>query len=117
MSYYFEVDGRTVWDCSLRIGRWFIASAESVAGLIDLPTGLAPSSQDSCDIELKIFRGFVDGLRECYNSTRHPVMHSLMDGLLVTCLVLLERGGTGSVPMNLTENALFERKAIIAQSM
>lgn len=117
MSYYFEVSGETVWDPALRIAKWYIALAESTAELMRLPTGLAPSEQDTCEIDPKLFRGFVEGLYEVYFSTRHPVQHGLIKGLLLTSLVVLERTGTVITPKSEKEKPLWGEKQALARSM
>jgi hypothetical protein len=117
LSYFFEVSGETVWDPALRIAKWYIALAESTAGLMQLPTGLTPSEQDTCDIDPKVFRGFVEGLYEVYFSTRHPVQHGLIKGLLLTSMVVLERTGAVISPGSEREQALWEEKQALARSM
>lgn len=117
MSYYFEVSGETVWDPALRIAKWYLALAESTAGLMQVPTGLTPSEQDNCAIDPKVFQGFVESLYEVYFSTRHPVQHGLIKGLLLTSLVVLERTGTVISPGSEKEKPLWEEKQALARSM
>ncbi|MFJ3790974.1 DUF6086 family protein [Kitasatospora sp. NPDC090091] len=117
MSYYFEVSGETAWNPSLRIGKWYLSFAETAAELIQRPTGLTPSDDDTCAVNMQMFRQFVEGLLECYASTRHPVQHGLMRGVLLTSLVILERGGVAIAPKSEREASLLEEVEIFARSM
>jgi hypothetical protein len=117
MSYYFEVSGETVWDPSLRIGEWYLAFAATAAGLVQRPTGLTPSNDDTCDVNIQVFRRFVEGLLECYASTRHPIQHSLMRAVLLSSLVMLERGGVVIAPKSEREASLLAEVEAFARSM
>ncbi|MFJ1551956.1 MULTISPECIES: DUF6086 family protein [unclassified Streptomyces] len=117
MSYYFDIDGETVWDAGSRSGRLYASLAEGAAEFMDLPSGLAPNSQGGCDIELPVFRTFVEGLYETYSSTRNPVLHGVVRGLLIASLVVLEVGGA---PIKLKpehEETFREDKVIFARAM
>lgn len=117
MSYYFEVFGETVWDPSLRIGRWYLSFAAAAAELVQRPTGLTPADDDTCAVDIPVFRHFVEGLLDCYASTRHPVQHGLMRGLLLTSIVILERGGVVIAPNSEREASVLEEAKIFARSM
>lgn len=117
MSYYFEVAGETVWDPSLRIGNWYLSFAESAAELVQRPTGLTPSDDDTCAVDVQVFRQFVEGLLDCYGSTRHPVQHDLMRGVLLASLVMLGRGGVVIAPKSEREASLLEEVETFARSM
>ncbi|MFI1160266.1 DUF6086 family protein [Streptomyces sioyaensis] len=117
MSYYFEAAGHTVWNPSLRMGRWYLAFAESVADLVHRPTGLTPSGDDTCAVDVPVFRQFVEALLECYASTRHPVQHGLMRGVLLTSLVMLERGGVKMSPESEREASVLAEVKVFASSM
>jgi len=117
VSYYFEADGNTLWDPSLRMGKWYLSFAESAADLVHRPTGLTPSDDDTCAVDVPVFRQFVEALLECYASTRHPVQHSLMRGVLLASLVMLERGGGKVSPKSEREASLVEEVQIFAGSM
>ncbi|GGN60296.1 DUF6086 family protein [Streptomyces kronopolitis] len=117
MSYYFEASGHTVWDPSLRIGKWYLSFAESAADLVHRPTGLKPSDDDTCAVDVQVFRQFVEGLLECYASTRHPVQHGLMRGVLLTSLVMLERVGVEMSPKSEREASILEEVETFAGAM
>ncbi|MFI1307830.1 DUF6086 family protein [Streptomyces sioyaensis] len=117
MSYYFEAAGHTLWDPSLRMGRWYLSFAESAADLVQRPTGLTPADDDTCAVDVPVFRQFVEALLECYASTRHPVQHGLMRGVLLASLVMLERGGVKLSPKSEREASLLEEVEIFAGSM
>ncbi|KOG66388.1 hypothetical protein ADK76_02840 [Streptomyces griseoflavus] len=117
MSYYFEVSGETVWDPSLRIGKWYLSFAEAAAELVQRPTGLTPSQDDTCAVDIQPFQHFVQGLLDCYASTRHPVQHGLVRGVLLASLVILARGGGVIVPKTEREASLMEEVESFARSM
>jgi hypothetical protein len=117
MSYYFEVLGETVWDPSLRIGKWYLSFATAAAELVQRPTGLTPSDDDTCAVDLPVFRGFVESLLDCYASTRHPVQHGLMRGVLLTSLVILKRGGVVIAPKSERGASVLEEAKVFAHSM
>ncbi|MEU3430488.1 DUF6086 family protein [Streptomyces gardneri] len=117
MSYYFEVAGETVWDPSLRIGKWYLSFAETAGKLVQRPTGLTPSDDDTCAVNVQVFRQFVESLLECYASTRHPVQHGLMRGVLLTSLVMLERGGVVISSKSEREAAILREMETFARSM
>jgi len=117
MSYYFEVAGETVWDPALRIGMWYLSFAESAANLVQRPTGLTPSDDDTCAVDIEVFRQFVEGLLDCYGSTRHPVQHGLMRGLLLASLVILGRGGLTITPKSEREASLLEEVGSFGRAM
>lgn len=107
MSYPFTVDGETVWDPALRVGRLYVAICEGVAGVLALQTGLKPSADGTCAIDVAVFHGFVDGLREAQASTRHPVYGSMMKGLLAVSIQLARVTGADLMPMYGDELRIF----------
>ncbi|WP_406271298.1 DUF6086 family protein [Streptomyces sp. NBC_00191] len=117
MSYPFELDGETLWDAGYYSGRLYASLARGAAEFVELPTGLTPSDQGGCDVELHTFRAFVEGLYGTYSSTRNPVLHGLMRGLLVTSLVLLEHAGASITLKPEHEEAFGEEKAALARAM
>ncbi|MFC7258924.1 DUF6086 family protein [Streptomyces lutosisoli] len=117
MSYPYELGGETLWDAGYHSGQLYASLARGAAEFVKLPTGLTPTPQGSCDIELLTFRSFVQGLYGTYSSTRNPVLHGLTRGLLVTSLVLLERAGAPITLKPEHEEALREEKAAFTRSM
>ncbi|MFI0904815.1 DUF6086 family protein [Streptomyces sioyaensis] len=100
----------------LLIGKWYLSFAESTTDLVHRPTGLTPSDDDTCAVDMQTFRQCVEAPLECYASTRHPVQHGLMRGVLLAPLVMVERGGEiSSKPER--EVSLFEEMEIFAGSM
>ncbi|WP_330348282.1 DUF6086 family protein [Streptomyces sp. NBC_00582] len=117
MSYPYELGGETLWEAGYHSGRLYASLARGAAEFVKLPTGLTPTPQGSCDIELSTFRAFVQGLYTLYSSTSSLVIHGLARGLLVTSLVLLERAGAPITLKPEHEEALREEKAAFARSM
>ncbi|MFJ8592099.1 DUF6086 family protein [Streptomyces sp. NPDC093598] len=117
MSHPYELGGETLWDAGYHSGRLYLSLARGAAELLELPTGLTPTSQGSCDIELPTFRAFVRGLYGAYSSVGNPVLRGLTRDLLITSLVLLERA---EAPITLKpehEEVLREERAVFTRSM
>jgi hypothetical protein len=100
VSQYFKVGGTTVWNPSNGVGRLFVRSAEALAPVVDLPTGIRlghPGDPDEWVIDMPDFEAFADALVDRYQRSTHLILRSLMEGFIATALVLVERGG-GHVP-------------------
>lgn len=93
MSYPFKTAGVIVWDPALRVGQLYLGQAEVVAGLTEVPSGLVPRRDGSCDLDPEAFASFVEKLWRFYNGGRHPSLGQLLHGVLVVSLVLLKRAG------------------------
>ncbi|MCX4487812.1 DUF6086 family protein [Streptomyces anulatus] len=117
MSYYFDIDGETVWDAGSRTGRLYASLAEGAAESMGLPSGLTPNEQGGCDIDLPAFRIFTEGLYETYSSTRNPVLHGVVRGVLIASLVVLEAAGTPITLKPEHEKTLREEKKNFARAM
>jgi hypothetical protein len=98
MSQYFQVGDHVLWNPSNGVAGLFVRSAEALAPLTDLPTGLGPMDNDECEVDMVAFTAFVRALVERYERSNHPILHSLIDGFIATALVLIERGG-GKLPV------------------
>lgn len=107
MSYPFTVDGRTVWDPALRVGRLYVAICASVAEVLEVQPGLKPGADGTCAIDVASFHGFVESLRESQASTRHPVYGSMMKGLLAVSIQLAKATGADLTPMYGDEVRIF----------
>ncbi|SCF30063.1 DUF6086 family protein [Micromonospora chokoriensis] len=117
MSYYFTVSGDDVWDPALRIGHLFVSLADGAAVVLGIPSGLAPSDDDTCEVDPQVFPRFVGALFECYSESRHPVRRDLIRGILLTSLVLLDRGGLEVPPGFRGERELVEAVRLLAKAM
>ncbi|MFJ8210571.1 DUF6086 family protein [Streptomyces sp. NPDC096033] len=117
MSYTFEIDGECVWDPSLRTGQWYLASAEAAAAFLGCQTGLTPQEDGTCTVNFATFRVFVDAVLQFYSSTRHPVQHALTRGLLLTSLVILERGGGAITPRSPREEEVISAAVEFSRAM
>jgi len=117
MSYPFTVDGETVWDPALRVGLLYAGITEAVSEVLKQPTGLKPSADGTCAIDVAAFHAFVACLRESQASTRHPVYGGLMKGLLAVSLQLAKTTGAELTPMYGDEQAIFGAAADFAGAM
>ncbi|MFJ8914201.1 DUF6086 family protein [Amycolatopsis sp. NPDC102389] len=97
MSQYFQVGDRVLWNPSNGVSQLFLRSAEALAPVVDLPTGIGAMVSDECEIDMKVFEVFVNALVQRYRQSTHPILRSLMEGFVATALVMVERG-RGSVP-------------------
>ncbi|MFD3916728.1 DUF6086 family protein [Streptomyces sp. NPDC058603] len=117
MSYPFELGGETLWDAGYHSGQLYASVARGAAEFLEVPSGLSPSPQGGCDVELAQFETFVQALHGLYTSTGSEVLHGLTRGLLVTSLVLLERAG-GVITLKPSHEAvLLAEKAALARTM
>ncbi|MFJ2262750.1 DUF6086 family protein [Streptomyces sp. NPDC087844] len=117
MSYPYELGGETLWDAGYHSGLLYLSLARGAAEFLELPTGLTPAPQGSCDIELPTFRAFVQGLYGTYSSAGNPVLRGLTRDLLITSLVLLEHA---EAPITLKpehEEDLREGRMVFTRSM
>ncbi|MFJ8980020.1 DUF6086 family protein [Streptomyces sp. NPDC102282] len=102
MGYPFQsADGaRILWDPALRVGQAYVALAREAGELNGISTGLTDNERlGGSDVDLAAFQQFTQELYDRYCSTRNFVLHGLLRGLLLTSIVMLEKGG-GSIARN-----------------
>ncbi|MEV6903249.1 DUF6086 family protein [Amycolatopsis sp. NPDC051372] len=92
MSQYFEVGDKTLWNPSNGVGLLF-RSAEAVAPIVELPTGIGPAAADEWAVDLPVFTAFVDALVDRYQRSNHLILRSMVEGFLATAMVLLDCAG------------------------
>ena len=102
MSQYFDVGERTLWNPSNGPGRLFVSMAKALEPMAGLPSGIGvgrwgPGDPDCHGIDLVAFTRFTDALVRRYRESNHLILRSLMEGVIATAIVLVERGG-GTVP-------------------
>lgn len=101
MSQNFWVGDQRVWNPSNGVGLLFLRSAEALAPIVGLPTGISPADNianaDEWAIGMPVFAVFVDALVDRYQRSTHVILRSLMEGFIATALVLVQRGG-GDIP-------------------
>ncbi|SDI09232.1 hypothetical protein SAMN05192558_101664 [Actinokineospora alba] len=117
MSYFFEVAGNTVWNPSLRSAQWYLPAAQNAADLMRVPSGLTPGQDDTCAVDVPIFQRFTEGLLKEWGSTRHPVAHALMRGVLLPSVVMLERAGVTLTPGSDREAAILAEADAFSRAM
>ncbi|WP_086826116.1 DUF6086 family protein [Allokutzneria sp. NRRL B-24872] len=93
MSQIFLVGDEDVWNPSNGVGLLFLRSADALAPIAGLPTGISPTEPDEWAIDMPVFAAFVDAIVDRYQRSTHLVLRSLMEGFIATALVLVERGG------------------------
>jgi hypothetical protein len=93
MSYSFYVGDEMVWDPALRVGKLYLGQVATVAEVLDLPSGLTPRLDGTCQIEPQVFAAFFAEFQAWYVKSRHPVLLPLAKGVLVVSLALLQRTG------------------------
>ncbi|MFD0508469.1 DUF6086 family protein [Streptomyces chiangmaiensis] len=70
-----------------------------------------------CDVDLPVFRAFVERLYRGYASTSSPHIHGFMRSLLITSLILLESAGTPLALKPEHEEAFREERATLTRAM
>lgn len=91
-----------MWNPSNGPGRLFADMVKALEPVAGLPSGVGvgrwgPGDPDCHGIDLAAFTLFVDALVRRYQKSDHLILRSLMEGVLATAVVLVERGG-GMVP-------------------
>lgn len=93
MSRYFQVGDDVLWNPATRVARLFAATAETLAELVERPSGIGPVEEDEYEIDLPAFIAFTDHLVRYHARSNHTIMRTLMEGFIVTALGLAERAG------------------------
>lgn len=102
MSYPFQTSDRSriLWDPALKVGQAYLALAWEAGELNGLATGMTENERlGGSDVDLATFQQFTQGLYDRWCSTNNFVLHGLLRGLLLTSIVMLEKGG-GSIARN-----------------
>src|SRR5262245_60947802 len=116
MSYVFDAGNEGIWSPALRVGELFVATADSLAAIVDTDTGLHAVANDYYDITAQEFFDFVQALLHS-PYLNHPVFWELSRGFLATALVLLDRAGM-PVPDDEPHMAdLLAAKPVLSSSM
>lgn len=118
MSYPIAFGDNTIWDPALRVGQMFVGLAHGAAEVLRIPSGLNPRVNGTCVIDdLRTFSVFVEQLWDSYFATRHPAAHEQVRGLLLICLVLLDRAGSPVTPADEAQVAIMDDARTLARSM
>ncbi|MED7827839.1 DUF6086 family protein [Streptomyces chiangmaiensis] len=78
---------------------------------------MANAPRGECDVDLPVFRAFVERLYRGYASTSSPHIHGFMRSLLITSLILLESAGTPLALKPEHEEAFREERATLTRAM
>ncbi|MEO3824717.1 DUF6086 family protein [Actinomadura sp. B10D3] len=113
MSYIFDIDDETVWSPALRVGKLYVNLAEALARTLEIPTGLEAVAEDMYDINTAVFSDFTRALM----STRHVIAQELLRGVLLTSLVMLQRGGVEITPDSEEQEAFWQALPEFARRM
>jgi hypothetical protein len=97
MSVLFSANGASVWNPSAAVGRLFKGQVEAIAAVLDVPSGLGEFFADEYVIDMPMFERFLERLTEQYDDPSPFVIKALVEGVLGTSYVMVERGG-GQVP-------------------
>ncbi|MEU8300527.1 DUF6086 family protein [Micromonospora sp. NPDC048909] len=93
MSQYFQVGPQVLWNPSNNVAELFVRTGDALSPLVGLPTGVGPNVNDDYEIDLDAFGAFVSALADRYRSSTHLILRSLIEGHLVTAIVMLGRAG------------------------
>ncbi|MBE1532325.1 DUF6086 family protein [Actinomadura algeriensis] len=93
MSQYFQVGDHVLWNPATAVARLFAATAQTLADIVDKPSGIGPEGADEYQIDVRAFTAFTDELVRRYARSNHTVMRALMEGFVVTALALADRAG------------------------
>ncbi|MDI6105077.1 DUF6086 family protein [Actinoplanes sp. NEAU-A12] len=116
MSQYFnDGDRNSLWNPSSRVAVLFVRTSEVVSSLVGLPSGIGGMWADEYAIDVDVFVRFVDALVLEYRSSSHQVLRSLLEGWLVTAIVMVERAGR-ELPSLRAEVSLSPRDVSVGSS-
>ncbi|MFI6171675.1 DUF6086 family protein [Nocardia sp. NPDC051052] len=108
MSYVFEIDNETVWSPALRVGDLYVRMLQDVGSVLGAPTGLSSVASDLWKIDIDAFETLVRLMYETYFDSSHQVFHVLIEGVLASSIVILERGGKNISPATDRERELLD---------
>ncbi|MFD8494869.1 DUF6086 family protein [Amycolatopsis sp. NPDC059657] len=119
MSYVFAVGDDVIWDPALRVGKLFIAIADSLGDHDELKgvrNGLSMMTSDYYNVNPQ---ELADYMRAVLTSSvvRNRAYKELSRGFIVACLVMLERAGVTIEPVNDSQRDLFEAKSEMMRAM
>lgn len=93
MSQYFDVGDETLWNPSNGASRMFQRQVALFEAELELPSGIGPMENDTCEIDPATFETFVNALLAQHRRTSHAILLALCEGFTATVLVLAERAG------------------------
>jgi hypothetical protein len=93
VSYSFTAGEKVVWDPALRVGKLFLGQAEAVAAVLELPSGLTPQRDGTCQVDPQVFGTFVAELQTWHLKSRHAELLLLTKGVLTVAVALSLRTG------------------------
>lgn len=93
MSYSFTTVGEMVWDPARQVGKLYLHQVQTVADLLDVPSGLRPRIDGTCQVDPETFAVFVAKLQVWYLKSNHSILRSLAHGVLAVSLALQLRLG------------------------
>lgn len=114
MSQYFEVGDLVLWNPSNGVALLYARAVEAVAPLVEVPTGVGECIADEYEIELDVFVAFVDSLADRYLNSNHPILRSLVEGVLATSIVMVQRAGR-ELPALVAEKKTFWRDVSVGR--
>ena len=88
MSIIFERQDETIWEPSGNTGKLFMHHITGLEQLLELPSGIHPSMDDTYELSEEKLSAFTDALIGYFKNTDNPNMHLLIDGALVLLLRL-----------------------------
>jgi Family of unknown function (DUF6086) len=106
LSYVFDDhSGSEVWVPARDVGKFFIATAEDLADIMGVPTGLEKLAEDWYRINSQIFAEFV--AKVVMQTWHHSVYKELVRGFVAVLVILL-----GKIGMTVEAEAYAERLAL-----
>ncbi len=94
MSLSFQIDGKTVWDPALRVGRAFVGNAEALGDVQGVSPGLSAPGGDPVIIDATQNKVFIEALAKVLTASHpHGIHVRLVEPVHALCVVMLERAG------------------------
>jgi hypothetical protein len=100
---YFEIDGQTVWNPAVTVGRLYLQYLDAIERELGLAAGAQVSDSDEIHFDAAKFGPFVAELARRYTSSDHRVLREQLGVVLFPALVMLQRGNYGVAVSDETE--------------
>jgi hypothetical protein len=94
MSLNFKSSGKMLWNPGTRSGQMFLAYVAALEPLLERSAGMSEVIRgDTYEVNGEETRRFAETLLDWYIMTNSPVLRAMIECVLRTCLVLVERAG------------------------
>ncbi len=113
MSYVFDVDDRTVWSPSLRVGDLFVRIHTDICSVLNLTTGITAVASDMYEIDIDMFEETTLIVFNEYFSSQNAAFKAMLGATLGPAVNILNYCGRPPTPRSNDEQAFISWAASI----